>query len=265
MPNINNIPVPSYEALQPYHYIYDNLPISALIKRQEILSDSVDFNTNVLENSIGSRIDLAARLDQSLTPNGDLKSSAIDIALHNIGSHEDGIYNGISYVRMKLDEREKLAQIKDGANYLSLNINVPTISNGIFFEDGVLQLNDSQSLKWRFEAPNNLTADLKYPLESAHIHYYGVTPKSSFLNPDYKNYTTGLSKPIMNNTLRVFINGVQIFSDFEVFVPPANPNANNKWHKNKFSLNGDLISFELLNSISQYDIIKIDFDASLAE
>ena len=69
----------------------------------------------------------------------------------------------------------------------------------------------------------------------------------------------------MNNTLRVFINGVQIFSDFEVFVPPANPNTNSKWHKNKFSLNDDLISFQLLNSISQYDIIKIDFDVSLAE
>ena len=265
MPNINNIPVPSYEALQPYHYIYDNLPLAALIKRQEIISDSVDFNTSVLENSIGSRINLAARLDQSLTPNGDLKTTAVDLSLHNIGSHEDGIFGGISYVRMKLDERQKLAQIQDGSNYFSININVPAISNGIFFETGVLQLNDSSSLKWRFEAPNNLTADLNYPLESAHIHYYGVTPKQVYLNPDYKNYSTGLSKPIMNNTLRVFINGVQIFSDFEVFVPSANPNTNDKWHKNKFSLNGDLISFQLLNSLSQYDIIKIDFDVSLAE
>lgn len=265
MPNINNFPVPSYEALQPYHYIYDNLPIAALVKRQEILSDSIDFNTNVLENSIGSRVDLAARLDQSLTDYGNLKVTAVDNALHNIGYHSDGIYDGVEYVRMKLDERQKLAQIKDGANYLSLNINVPTISNGIFFDDGVLQLNDSPSLKWRFDQPNNLTADLNYPLESAHIHYYGVTPKSVSINPDYKNYSTGLTKPIMNNTLRVFINGTQIFSDFEVFVPPANPNTNNKWHKNKFSLNNDLISFELLNSLSQFDIIKIDFDVSLAE
>lgn len=265
MPNINNFPVPSYEALQPYHYIYDNLPIAALVKRQEILSDSVDFNTNVLENSIGSRVNLAARLNQSLTDNGDLKTSAVDFTFHNIGFHEDGSYDGVNYVRMKLDERQKLAQIKDGANYLSLNINIPAISNGVFFDDGVLQLNDSPSLKWRFEQPNNLTADLNYPLESAHIHYYGVTPKSAFLNTDYKNYTTNLSKPIMNNTLRVFINGVQIFSDFEVFVPPANPNSNDKWHKNKFTLNNDLISFQLLNSLSQFDIIKIDFDVSLAE
>jgi hypothetical protein len=265
MPNINNITVPSYEALQPYHYIYDNLPIAALIKRQEVLNDAVDFNTSVLENSIGSRIDLSARLNQSLTNNGDLKPTAVDASLHNIGYHEDGIYNEISYIRMKLDERNKLAQIQEGANYLSLNINIPTISNGVFFQTGILELKNSSSLKWRFDAPNNLTADLNYPLESAHIHYYGVTPKPAFLGSDYKNYTTSLSKQIMNNTLRVFINGVQIFSDFEVFVPPANPNANSSWHKNKFSLNNDLISFQLLNSISQYDIIKIDFDVSLAE
>ena len=116
MPNINKINVPTYEAIQPYHYIYDNLPIAALILRQNVLNDAVDFNTNVLENSIGSRVDLSARLDQSLDSNGDLKTSAVDITLHNIGSHSDGIYDGISYVRMNIDERQKLAQIEDGAN-----------------------------------------------------------------------------------------------------------------------------------------------------
>lgn len=264
MPNINNINVPSYEAIQPYHYIYDNLPIAALILRQDILNDAVDFNTSVLENSIGSRVDLAARLNQSLDSNGDLKTSAVDITLHNIGSHKDGIYDGVNYVRMKLDERQKLAQIQDGSNFFALQINVPTISNGIYFGSGTLQLNDSNSLKWRFSAPDQLTADLQFPLESAHQHFYGVTPSAAFLTPDYKTYTTGLSKPIMKNSLRVFINGVQIFSDFEVFTPAANPNVNHTWKKNKFTLDTDLITFKLLHSLTEYDIIKIDFDVSLA-
>ena len=264
MPNINNINVPTYEAIQPYHYIYDNLPIAGLILRQNVLNDAVDFNTSVLENSIGSRVDLSARLNQSLDSNGDLKTSAVDITLHNIGSHSDGFYEGISYVRMKIDERQKLAQIQDGANFFALQVNVPSISNGIYFGSGVLELNDSDSLKWRFSSPNQLTADLQFPLESAHQHFYGVTPSHSYLTPDYKTYTTGLSKPIMNDTLRVFINGVQIFSDYEVFVPAANPNANHNWKKNKFELDVDLITFKLLHSLTEYDIMKIDFDVSIA-
>jgi len=265
MPNINNIPVPSYEAYQPYHWVYDNLPIAALIKRQDVLNDAVDFNTNILEGAIGSRVDLSARLDQSLTENGDLKTSAVDFSLHNIGYHQDGIYDGVEYVRMQLAERQKLAQITDGANYFAIQINVPAISNGVFFGDGILELNDSDSLKWRFSEPNNLTADLKYPLESAHLHYYAVTPKPANIQSDYRHYTTGIDKPIMNDTLRVYINGVQIFPDFIVHVPPADPNSKADWQKNKFFLNEDLISFRLLNSISPYDIIKIDFDVSLAQ
>lgn len=265
MPNINKINVPSYEAIQPYHYIYDNLPIAALILRQDVLNNAVDFNTSVLENSIGSRVDLAARLNQSLDSYGDLKTSAVNNSLHNIGSHEDGNYDGIDYVRMQLSERQKLSQVQDGANFFALQINVPAISNGVYFNNGILELNDSDSLKWRFSEPNNLTADLQFPIESAHQHYYGITPTPALLTPDYKNYTTGLSKPIMKNTLRVFINGVQIFSDFDVLVPPYNPNLKTlDWKKNKFTLNDDLITFKLLHSITENDIIKIDFDVSLA-
>ena len=109
MPDINIISVPSYQPLQPYYYQVDNLPINALVQRDEIINSAVDTNTAILESAIGNTGTLAARLDQSLEQNGNLKSSKINEALHNIGAHEDGMYDGTDYVRMELSEREKLA------------------------------------------------------------------------------------------------------------------------------------------------------------
>ena len=53
-------------------------------------------------------------------------------------------------------------------------------------------------------------------------------------------------------------------SDYEVFFPAANPNVNHNWKKNKFTLDIDLITFRLLHPLTEYDIIKIDFDVSMA-
>ena len=78
MPDINSIPVPSYQPLQPYYWVYDNLPLEALIQREDLINNAVDINTNILESAIGSTGSLAVRLNQSLMPNGDLKNYKID-------------------------------------------------------------------------------------------------------------------------------------------------------------------------------------------
>ena len=53
MPDISIISVPSYQPLQPYYYQVDNLPIDALIQRDEIINSAVDANTAILESAIG--------------------------------------------------------------------------------------------------------------------------------------------------------------------------------------------------------------------
>ena len=85
MPNINLFQIPTFTGIEPYHFLYDNLPISTIAIREDIISDAVDRNTEILNFSAGSRLDLAARLNQSLTDNGNLIISEVDNALHNIG------------------------------------------------------------------------------------------------------------------------------------------------------------------------------------
>ena len=44
MPDINSIPVPSYQPLQPYYWVYDNLPLEALIQREDLINNAVDMD-----------------------------------------------------------------------------------------------------------------------------------------------------------------------------------------------------------------------------
>lgn len=261
MPNINLFPIPTYTGIEPYHFLYDNLPIQAINVREEIISDLVDQNTQIINFAAGSRVNFAARLDQSLNDDGSLKTVEIDNALHNIGYHMDGSYLGIDYVRMELAERQKLDLIQNEANKLTLE--VETISNTVYFPDGNINLVHSNSLEWIVLAPNSITAELKFPKEAAHEHYYGVTPTPKYLIPDYQSFTTGLSKPIIDGSLRVFINGVQIYSDIFNFRPSFNPNTETTWVSNKYNMDLDLIGFYLDKPISPYDVIKIDFDVAL--
>lgn len=261
MPNINTIPIPTFTGIEPYHFLFDNLPISAIANREQMISDATDQNTLILDFAAGSRIDLAARLNQSLTANGNLITSEVDTTLHNIGYHTDGSYNDVDYVRMELAERQKLSLIQEEAN--NLTFEVETISNAIFFPSGNLKLNNSQTLEWIVTGPNNITAELKFPTEAAHEHYYGVTPSSKYLIPDYTSFTTGLSSPIIDGSLRVYINGVQIYSDISNYRPSYDPNGIATWTSNTFTVDNDLISFYLDSALSPYDVIKINFNLAL--
>ena len=261
MPNINTIPIPTFTGIEPYHFLFDNLPISAISVREDIINNAVDQNTFSINVACGSRASLGARLDQSLNPDGTLKTSEVNATLHNIGYHEDGSYLGTDYVRMELSERQKLGLIQDEANKLTLEFQ--TISNVIFFPDGNIKFENSDSVEWIVSGPNNVTAQLKFPREAAHQHYYGVTPSPKYLIPDYKNYTTGLSKPIGQGSLRVFINGVQIYSDITSNYPSYDPNNIKTWKSNYFTVENDGIGFSLNLALTAFDIIKIDFDVPL--
>jgi len=120
MPDIDLIPIPSYQPLQPYYWTYDNMPLEAINQREQLINNAVDANTETLRASIGSTGSLNVRLDQSLLPNGDLRVAKINEALHNIGAHEDGSYDGVDYVRMTLSEREKLALVASEAKNITI-------------------------------------------------------------------------------------------------------------------------------------------------
>lgn len=255
MPNIESIPVPSYQPLDPYHHIYDNLPITGLIERVAVVNNQVDLNTADLASAIGSQGTLANRLAQSLNDDGTIKTVAIDNALHSIAEHLDGD----GYVRMLLTERSKLSFIAPNAT--SLSIDVETISGSLVFDNDVLEIGASDSITWRFSG-GKLLAETDFPAAVRHTHYYGAVPVTA----DYENFTTAsVVIPYREGSLRVYVNGVRLNAEHEVFVPQGLPGTLT-WTEIMYSegaatsgvvTGGD---FSLSEAISASDSIVVDFD-----
>ena len=81
------------------------------------------------------------------------------------------------------------------------------------------------------------------------------------MEPDYINYTVdSISSPFVEGSLRVYVNGVRIFEDSEVYVP--GPLVDDSWTLLSFTADFDNGSFALSSAISEDDIIKIDYDIS---
>jgi hypothetical protein len=257
VPQIELVPVPLYNALQPYHVDYDNLPLKALITRMQLINSAVDINANILRNSVGTQGTLDNRLNQSIEANGSLKKQAVDDTLHSIGAHEDGEYLGVDYVRMLLSERQKLSLIADEAKNIVLEVQTP--SNITTFDDGPIQLIPSTGVTWETVPPNKVRANLTFPISAAHKHYYGITPQFQS-TPDFQNYKTGYPNYVADS-LRVTINGVRIFEDDEVYVP--GPLVSSPWTLNKFTGNHTTGQFVLDTPITAQDVIRVDFDVSL--
>ena len=260
MPDISIIAVPSYQPLQPYYYQVDNLPINALVQRDEIINSAVDANTAILESAIGTAGTLAARLNQSLEPSGNLKTEKIDEALHNVGAHTDGLYDGVNYVRMLLSEREKLALITPEATNLS--IQVDQISQTVLFNNGPIVFRNSSTINFNVIEPNIISAEVAVGLQNAHRHFYGVEPQSANLTTNYLNYITGLNVPYEVGSLRVYINGVRIYSDGSLIYVPT-PLGTNSYQTNGYTENESRTGFTLDNAITSDDVIRIDFDLPL--
>lgn len=274
MPNINSIPIPRYTADMPYYFIYDNLPFDALLQREAIINAAVDSNSEILRLAGGS-LNLASRLDQSLYDNGAIKPNAVDSALHNIGAHTDDVYtisggeltslqtyypsltNPVSFVRMLEVERDKLALMQDEANFFG--ISAPTASGITYFNSNYLNLQDSSTITWNVDAGQVLSAEVTSSLSNPHQHYDNVVPDSKYLTPDFQNYTVPLV--FKTGTLKVFINGVRIFSGYDVYVPSSDPSL--PWTLNSFTQDVNLNGFSLLNAITVDDIIFVDYEVSL--
>jgi len=256
MPDLSNIEVPLYSPEQPYHWQYDNLPLKALIKRQELMNSAIDLNSDDLRDSQGTQGSLANRLTQSIDEDGNIRMAAIDEALHSVGAHTDGEYEGVEYVRMLASERDKLDSIADEAT--DMTIQIEGISQVVLFEQGPIIFEGSDSVSWQVSDNNHIQAHLGFPLESAHRHYYSIAPITS----DYVSFTTNMAATAyVEGSLRVYINGTRIYEDVSVYTPGYLPTDD--WSLNGYTSDFEAGSFVLDNAITEDDIIMIDFDVSL--
>jgi hypothetical protein len=273
MPELDLYPVPLYNPLHPYHWEYDNLPLQNLILRDEIINGQVDYNSGILMDAAGTQGTLANRLAQSIDPNGSLLLAAVDSVMHNIAAHIDGtanlspteisslatlgyvVSNPVPYVRMLNAERAKLSLIADEATNMTIQVQTPSVT--VLYTQGPITFVPSETVTW-FVSGNQIQANLGFPIEAAHRHYYDQEPVTS----DYQNYqTTSVSTPCRVGTLRVYINGVRLSETANVYVPSAIISA--PWTLNSFTPNEEAGTFQLETPITAADIIRIDFDIAL--
>lgn len=271
MPRIELIPDVYYRSNDPYHWEYDNLPLININRKIEAINDAVDNAMVDLRNAAGDQGTMSNRLNQSIAEDGTLLKAAIDAVKHGISEHtdEDG------FVRMTEAERAKLQGVATGATSLTieLDLNADGSSDGSSaqFSSGILKVVASETVVPSFDAPNILSFDLNFPTTSFHEHYYGLTPVHGNLSsPNYTDYkVTSTSTPFIDGSLRVFINGVRIFEEsaipadkYEVYAPGAS--VDDPWTLLYFTATPASGTFELSTAISSTDVIKIDFDISLA-
>ena len=95
MPDINLIPVPSYQPLQPYYWVYDNLPLEALIQREDLINNAVD----ALDNKSNGLITISLTSDTgsitvAIQDNGKGMSSGMIQKMLNRQSFTEGKQDG---------------------------------------------------------------------------------------------------------------------------------------------------------------------------
>ena len=251
MPRIELIDVPLFQPEDPYHYEFDNLPLKALKTRQELINMALDNLIYQMRDAIGTQNTVANRLNQSIDADGNLKASAIDEALHSIEEHEDTD----DYVRMTSDERTKLENIASDATSLTLTY------DDTEFDSGTVVLADSSSITIEHVAPNIIKWNLAFDTASAHQHYYGLTPVDATSTVDYTNYKVNTSSTeYIDGSLKVYVNGVRIYEDAEIYVPGVL--VDDPWTLLKFTSDAEAGTFALSSPLTEDDIIRIDFDVS---
>ncbi len=252
MPRIELIDVPLHQPEDPYHFEFDNLPLKALKTRQELINSSLDNLIAQMRDAIGTQNTVANRLNQSIEADGSLKKTAIDGALHSIEEHEDND----NYVRMTTAERTKLEGIDSEATNITVTV------GDFVLDSGTVIFGSSSSIEVDLTAPNTVKFDLAFDPAFAHQHYYGLEPVSANSSPDYINYkVTSVSTPFMEGSLRIYVNGVRIFEDQEVYVPGVL--VDDPWTLLTYTPNHSSGTFALSAALTSDDIIKIDFDGSL--
>lgn len=263
MPQINSIPEVLYHPNQPYHHLYDNLPLKNILTRIGMVNIQVDTNADILRGAAGSLGSLNDRLDVSLQDNGHIKTSAVDSALHSIESHTDGD----NYVRMTTEERNKLDFVLEGSNRCQIeieNLDNSTIKYPPDLESGTLRLVKSPSIFFEFRAPDELAIHSNLPPDIAHRHHYDVTPAyDNPSNPSFQHYkTTSLNTPFMDGTLRVYVNGSRLTDEAVKVLNYGS--SSTSWSSTYISAqDAETGTFSLNRVLSVDDVVRIDFDESI--
>ena len=258
MPRIELIPEVLYTANDPYHWEVDNLPLQNILLRENLINLALDNVIAQMRDAIGTQGTVANRLNQSINADGSLKASAIDSALHTIDDHADTA----NFVRMTKPQSDKLGLVADQATNFGVTVFTDDTTSQDF-SAGFLVLKPSATITPSLAAPNIVTLDLNFPQDAAHRHYYSLTPvPQTPSDPDFLNYqTTTASTPFVEGSLRIYINGVRISDDAEVYVPGAL--VDDPWTLMSFTASATAGTFTLTSVISDTDVIRIDFDIAL--
>lgn len=257
IPRIELIDVPLFGPNDPVHWNTDNIPLKSLMTRQNLINLALDDVIQQMRDAIGTQNTVANRLNQSINPDGSLKTTAIDDAAHSIEEHTDST----SYVRMTAAQSAKVDLIADEATDITLEFTDGSAS--IVFDSGNISFQPSDTVSMSVTSPNIVKFNLAFPASAAHQHFYGLEPvHSDIVEPDYINYKVNSSSTsYIEGTLRVCVNGVRIFSDIEVYVPGVM--VEDSWTLLSFTPDCDAGTFALSTALSDEDIIRIDFDISL--
>lgn len=265
MPRIELIPEVLYQAMDPYHHSFDNLPLRNILTRQDLVNSAVDNNSEILRDSVGTAGTLSNRLNQSIEEDGSLKTVAVDDTLHNIALHTDGSVEisgvPVDFVRMQQSERDKLSLITDEATAFKLQ--VETISTTVLFDNDTVRVVDSDTVTWEVSSPNEVKANFSFPVAAAHQHFYDRTPiDANLVTPDYTNYkVTSVSTPFIAGSLRVSINGTKLSETGSVYVPDST-GPDGTWTLTTFTGNATGGTFALNRAITASDVIRVDFDTT---
>jgi hypothetical protein len=163
---------------------------------------------------------------------------------------------------MLRSESDKLSLIADEATNLSIDIQTDDLGDDIVsFASGILKLIPSTTINWSVVSPNKLKANMVFPAEAAHKHYYDQTPvHENLISPDYINFkVNSVVTPFIEGSLRVYVNGVRLTTT-GIYVPGAIPT--DSWTLLSFTPDAVDGTFALSTALSSEDIIRIDYDIS---
>jgi hypothetical protein len=269
MPKLKTVEL--HTGLQPYFYDVDNLPLMDLIENDNRINIQTDYNSTSLHDATGAASSLAAKLNVSMDALGNLNKAAVDATLHDIAKHS--LDPTDQYVLMTTTERSKLSLAPDEGS-TNLKLSVWTGAYGetdkTSYVNELVELVPSETINWVTSEQSGryyVSAQLAFG-GAYHQHLYGQTPtilnsptNTSFVVPGGK-YVSG--------SLRISINGFQIYSTKDIWVPSYNipwvPGANPfTWVLRRFTeVNPNSGTFSLsAGSLYDSDQPIVDFDVLL--
>ena len=119
-------------------------------------------------------------------------------------------------------------------------------------------------MTWEVDAPNKIKANLGFPIEAAHRHFYDQPAiPSNQMQPYYQNYSVNSeTTPYIAGSLRVFLNGIRLSAVHGVYAPGSL--VNDAWTLLSYTEDAVGGAFTLSTPVSQEDVVRIDYDILLA-